>query len=210
MCVNFQPYYTHSYSHNCSPAFHLELQALHMVPWALDRSLLVGQVEEGSPLRVDPRTLVVLGEIFLLHILGLHRVERHQGLLGRTCQAQMDLVGKAHLDMDPVEPQVGKGTVQEQGMARVLHLVGTDLALRETVLELQGWRGTVQVRPDLEGIRRGQRGLQETGPGLLGRVERNQGQMAQSGGSRKGLLVGQGLLRMGNWGHQGPNQAIQD
>lgn len=173
-----------------------------MVPWALDRSLLVGQVEEGSPLRVYPRTLVELGETFLLHILGLHLVERHQG---RTCQAQMDLVGKAHLDMGPVEPQVGKGTVQERGMAWVPHLVGTDLASRETVLELQGWRGTVQVRPDLEGIRPdlegihpGQPGLQETGPGLLGRVERNQGQMARSGESQKGLLVGQGLLRMGN------------
>lgn len=185
-----------------------------MVPWALDRSLLVGQVEEGSPLRVDPRTLVVLGETFLLHILGLHLVERHQGLLGRTCQAQMDLVGKAHLGMGPVEPRVGKGTVQEQGMAWVPHLVGTDLASRETVLELQGWReivlelqgwgGTVQVRLVLEGIRLvlegilpGQLGLQGTVPGLLGRVERNQGQMAQSGGSQKGLLVGQGLLRMG-------------
>lgn len=124
----------------------------------------------------------------------------------------MDLVGKAHLDMGPVEPQVGKGTVQEQGMAWVPHLVGTDLASRETVLELQGWKGTVQVhpdlecirpdlegiRPDLEGIRQGQLGLQETGPGLLGRVERNQVQMARSGESQKGLLVGQGLLRMGN------------
>lgn len=169
-----------------------------MVPWALDHSLLVGQVEEGSPLRVDPKTLVVLEETFLLHILGLHLVEKHQGHLGRTCQAQMDLVGKAHLDMGPVEPQVGKGTVQEQGMARVPHLVGTDLALRETVLELQGWGGTVQVRPVLEGIRPGQRELQETGPGLLGRVERNQGQMARSVESQKGLLVGQGLLRMGN------------
>lgn len=180
-----------------------------MVPWVLDHSLLVGQVGEGTPLRVDPRILLVLEETYLLHILGFHLVERHQGLLGRTCQAQMVLVGKARLDTGPVEPQVGRGTVQELGMARVPHLVGTDLASRGTVLELQGWRGTVQVRLVLEGIHLGLQGLRETGPGRLGRVERDLGQTAQSEGSQV-LLVGQGLLRMGNEGHQGPHQASQD
>ncbi len=131
----------------------------------------------------------------------------------------MDQLGKACLDMGPVEPQVGKGTVQERGMSWVPHRVGTDLASRGTVPELQGWRGTVpelqgwrgtvQVRLVLEGIHLGQQGIRETGPGLLGWVERDLGQTAQSEETQV-LLVEQGLLRVGNEGHQGPHQASQD
>lgn len=204
-----------------------------MVPLAQVRSLLVGQAEAGqeSSLQVDPRSLGVLGETFLHHILVLHLGERHQGPPDRTCQAQQDLVGKAHLGTAPVELQVWRETVQERGMAWVHHLVGIDLAWKETVLVHQGWGGTVQEHLDLEGIHLGQLGLQGigpglrgtglglrdtdpglrgTGPGLLGREEKSQGQTAQSEESQQVLLGGQCLLRMGTEGHLGPHQASQD
>lgn len=124
-------------------------------------------------------------------------------------------MGKAHLDTGPVALQVWRETVQEQGIAWVPHLVGTDLAWKETVLELQGWketvqvpqglRGTVQVHPDLEGIQLGQLGLQGTGagpqgtePGLQGTGEGIQGTGAGLQGIGLGLQgTGPGLQGTG-------------